>query len=165
MRVAKLFYKSRIHGQSLPSCTNKRPTNTLVQVQQLLTQNDEADTNTNDFKQAITTFKQDFKTLPTTWRVKFFLPLREGDKKPPKQLFRVTLMSLQKDRTTWLPMLAESCTRWHRLKVPSLSPAGTADMQATAVGDFSLYWKHQPSPPRGTLHSLGWGIHLVQICK
>lgn len=53
----------------------------MVQVQQLLMQNDKADTNTKGFKQAVTKFKWEFKTLPTTWGVKFFLPFEEGAKK------------------------------------------------------------------------------------
>lgn len=66
MGLVELFYKSRIHGQSLPSQANHRPISALLQVQELLGQNDEADTNTNDFKQILTKFKHEFKTLPTT---------------------------------------------------------------------------------------------------
>lgn len=83
MGVAELFYKSRIHGQSLPSQANHRPTSALVQVQE---QNDEADPNINDFKQILTKFKHKFKTLLTAWRVEYFLQFREGVIKSPTLL-------------------------------------------------------------------------------
>lgn len=57
-----------------------------MQVQELHGQNDEADTNTHDFKQILMKLKHEFETLSTTWRVKFFLQFREGITKKPKLL-------------------------------------------------------------------------------
>lgn len=43
-----------------------QPISALVQVQELLGQNDEADMNTHDFKQILTKFKYEFETISTT---------------------------------------------------------------------------------------------------
>lgn len=58
---------------------------------------------------------------------------------------------------TWLPMLAESWIRCHQFKVPFLSPAGTADTQATAIRDFRVCTGNTspPQPMALRAHSAG----------
>lgn len=114
---------------------------------------------TNDFKQVLTKFKQELKTLPTTWWVKFFLQFREGVTKNPKLLWKARL-NLEKDSLTWLPMLAESWIRWHWLKVPPPSPEVSCLKQQAC----------RPLPPRSSWSvletpalSILWHFALTQL--
>lgn len=161
MGLVKLFYKSRIHGQSLPCQANHRPTSALVQVQDLLGQNDEADTNTNDFKHVLTKFKQELKTLPTIWRVKFFLQLREGVTKNPQTALKgkTELGERQFDiLACWQKAELDDTDSRYPLQALKeqqacrpLPPRSSGSLLET------------PALPISFLHSLSWRIHLVQM--